>query len=145
MASTTHTPYEIPANPTVAARQPRAAALLTFFETFYAVSDDPVAHEKYARSFTADATLIIGGKRGKGYDGTFTFKFKKKNDCFFLIFSGNSPWSSMSLILLFDAAWRAGGYRQFCFYHTGIIHVFISYTRPSHNVLLLVASPPKKI
>ena len=40
-----------------------------FFERFYAVSDDPVAHEDYARSFTDDATFIMGSKGVKGYKG----------------------------------------------------------------------------
>ncbi|KAJ9298501.1 hypothetical protein DTO271G3_3468 [Paecilomyces variotii] len=42
--------------------------LVSFMEEFYATSDDPAAHEKYARSFTPDATLIMGPKVGKGYD-----------------------------------------------------------------------------
>jgi hypothetical protein len=75
MASSSHT-YKIATNPTVAAQQPRAAALVSFFETFYATSDDPAAHEKYARSFTANATLVMGGKGAKGYDGMLYTFFK---------------------------------------------------------------------
>jgi len=40
-----------------------------YFEEFYKTSDTPDAHEKYANSFTKDATLIMGVKVGKGYDG----------------------------------------------------------------------------
>lgn len=41
----------------------------TFFETFYQTSDTPDAHEKYAGSFTKDATFVMGVKVGRGYDG----------------------------------------------------------------------------
>jgi hypothetical protein len=42
-----------------------------YFEEFYQTSDTPDAHEKYAESFTKDATLVMGLKVGKGYDGMF--------------------------------------------------------------------------
>ncbi|EON63447.1 hypothetical protein W97_02675 [Coniosporium apollinis CBS 100218] len=37
-----------------------------FFEEFYATSDTPDAHDKYADSFTEDATLIMASKKAKG-------------------------------------------------------------------------------
>jgi hypothetical protein len=45
-------------------------ALSSFMENFYAISDDPVAHEKYADQFTPDATLIMGRNDAQGYNGT---------------------------------------------------------------------------
>jgi hypothetical protein len=41
-----------------------------FFEEFYKTSDTPDAHEKYADSFTGDATLIMASKKGVGREGT---------------------------------------------------------------------------
>lgn len=52
---------------------PKAHELVSFLEEFYATSDNPTAHEKYAESFTSDATLIMGPKVGKGYDGLSPF------------------------------------------------------------------------
>jgi hypothetical protein len=40
-----------------------------YFEEFYQTSDTPDAHEKYADSFTKDATVVIGSKKGVGRDG----------------------------------------------------------------------------
>lgn len=37
-----------------------------FFEEFYKTSDTPDVHEKYADSFTKDATLIMASKKGVG-------------------------------------------------------------------------------
>jgi len=37
-----------------------------FFEEFYKTSDTPDAHEKYADSFTKDATLVMASKKGVG-------------------------------------------------------------------------------
>lgn len=37
-----------------------------FFEDFYAVSDTPEVHEKYAANFTDDATLIMASKTVNG-------------------------------------------------------------------------------
>lgn len=71
--------------------------LVSFMEEFYATSDDPAAHEKYARSFTPDATLIMGPKVGKGYDGMWsTFLF-------FLIFFIFEP---SSYCYLFGSLWK---------------------------------------
>ncbi|TKA70184.1 hypothetical protein B0A49_02719 [Cryomyces minteri] len=44
------------------------AALKEFFEEFYAISDTPDAHEKYAQSFTKDAKVIMASKHVHGYD-----------------------------------------------------------------------------
>lgn len=41
-----------------------------YYETFYKTSDTPEAHEKYAESFTEDATLTIASKTAKGRSGT---------------------------------------------------------------------------
>lgn len=41
-----------------------------FFEEFYATSDTPDAHEKYAENFTKDATLVMASKKAHGSDGT---------------------------------------------------------------------------
>jgi len=38
----------------------------TFFEEFYNTSDTPDAHDKYADSFTQDATLVMASKKGVG-------------------------------------------------------------------------------
>ncbi len=43
-----------------------------FFEQFYATSDTPDAHDRYADSFTADATLIMASKKVKGRSGEAT-------------------------------------------------------------------------
>jgi hypothetical protein len=40
----------------------------TFFEKFYAVSDNPSAHEDYAQSFTNNARFIMGTKEADGHD-----------------------------------------------------------------------------
>ena len=42
-----------------------------FFETFYATSDTPDAHERYVDSFTKDADFIMASKRAKGSAGKF--------------------------------------------------------------------------
>ncbi len=41
-----------------------------FFEEFYKTSDTPDAHEKYADSFTGDATLVMASKKAVGTPGT---------------------------------------------------------------------------
>lgn len=46
-----------------------------FFEDFYAVSDTPEVHEKYAANFTDDATLIMASKTVNGRAGTLIFCF----------------------------------------------------------------------
>ncbi|KAF4627955.1 hypothetical protein G7Y89_g10195 [Cudoniella acicularis] len=47
----------------------------SFFEEFYQISDTGTseAHERYADSFTEDATLIMASKRGVGRDGISPF------------------------------------------------------------------------
>jgi hypothetical protein len=42
-----------------------------FFENFYAISDDPKAHDKYAEQFTENATVVMASKRVKGTSGWF--------------------------------------------------------------------------
>ena len=44
----------------------------TFFEEFYKTSDTPHIHEKYADSFTENATLIMASKKGVGREGMST-------------------------------------------------------------------------
>jgi hypothetical protein len=44
-----------------------------FFEEFYKTSDTPDAHEKYADSFTGDATLVMASKKVAGREGTVHF------------------------------------------------------------------------
>ena len=41
----------------------------SFFESFYAVSDTPDAHQQYADFFTSDAKLIMASKETTGRDG----------------------------------------------------------------------------
>jgi hypothetical protein len=43
-----------------------------FFEDFYRISDTPDVHDKYAASFTDDATLIMASRTAKGTSGIFT-------------------------------------------------------------------------
>jgi len=43
-------------------------SIKAYFEEFYKTSDSPDVHEKYAESFTKDATLVMGLKVGRGYD-----------------------------------------------------------------------------
>ena len=42
----------------------------SFYESFYAVSDTPDAHEKYATFFTQNARLIMASNEANGRDGT---------------------------------------------------------------------------
>jgi len=44
------------------------SGITQFFEDFYKTSDTPDAHEKYANSFTKDATLVMVSKKGVGRD-----------------------------------------------------------------------------
>lgn len=44
-------------------------AFKKFFEDFYAISDDPNAHDTYVQQFTKDATLIMASKTGQGSEG----------------------------------------------------------------------------
>lgn len=48
--------------------------IVAFFERFYAVSDDPTAHEDYAQSFLPDADFAMGAKKTKGYEGILTLR-----------------------------------------------------------------------
>jgi hypothetical protein len=41
-----------------------------FFEEFYEISDTPDAHDRYADSFTGDATLVVASKKGVGRKGS---------------------------------------------------------------------------
>lgn len=50
------TPPSIPVDPRI----------VSFFENFYAVSDNPTAHEEYVQSLTPDADFIMGSKKVKG-------------------------------------------------------------------------------
>jgi hypothetical protein len=43
----------------------------TYFEKFYAISDTPDGHERYADFFTTDATLIMASNKVQGRDGQF--------------------------------------------------------------------------
>ncbi|CRG85722.1 hypothetical protein PISL3812_02744 [Talaromyces islandicus] len=67
--------YEISTPPnTPPTLEPHASTLKNFMQSFYATSDNPTAHEEYAREyFTADATLIMGGKGAKGHTPTKIF------------------------------------------------------------------------
>lgn len=40
-----------------------------FFENFYHISDTPHAHERYADSFTDDATMILASRKAVGREG----------------------------------------------------------------------------
>ncbi|KAJ4304750.1 hypothetical protein N0V90_000278 [Kalmusia sp. IMI 367209] len=41
-------------------------AFKKFFEDFYAISDNPDAHDAYVQSFTKDAALIMASKKAQG-------------------------------------------------------------------------------
>jgi hypothetical protein len=45
---------------------PLKASHASFFQSFYAISDTPAAHEKYVDQFTADAKLIMASKHCSG-------------------------------------------------------------------------------
>lgn len=49
----------------------RGAAIVSFMEDFYRTSDNEALHEKYVKSFTEDATLIMGPRKAKGASGMF--------------------------------------------------------------------------
>lgn len=40
-----------------------------YFESFYAISDTPDAHEKYSQQFTKNAKLIMASNEANGRDG----------------------------------------------------------------------------
>jgi len=48
--------------------------IIAFFEEFYKTSDTPDAHEKYADSFTSDATLIMASKKTVGREGILAMR-----------------------------------------------------------------------
>ncbi|KIW99714.1 uncharacterized protein Z518_11127 [Rhinocladiella mackenziei CBS 650.93] len=48
--------------------------IVSFFEKFYEVSDNPTAHEEYAQSFTPDADFVMGLKRATGYNDILTIR-----------------------------------------------------------------------
>jgi hypothetical protein len=52
--------------PTTSTLDPR---IVPFFETFYAVSDNPSAHQEYVDSFTPSAKFIMGTKSTSGTNG----------------------------------------------------------------------------
>jgi hypothetical protein len=53
-----------------------------YFEEFYKTSDTPDAHEKYADSFTSDATLVMASKKGVGREGNYISLFiPLRNGC----------------------------------------------------------------
>ncbi|PYH43266.1 uncharacterized protein BP01DRAFT_358793 [Aspergillus saccharolyticus JOP 1030-1] len=58
--------YQIQSHSTL--RPANAAAMISFLESFYRLSDTESAHEQYVQSFTDDATLIMGSKVAKGKD-----------------------------------------------------------------------------
>ncbi|KAH8692880.1 hypothetical protein BGW36DRAFT_362426 [Talaromyces proteolyticus] len=68
--------YKISTTPSIHhSLDPKASAMTNFMESFYATSDDPAAHEKYATEyFTDDATLIMGGKGAKGFEEILAFR-----------------------------------------------------------------------
>ena len=63
--------YKIAYDATLA--PPRGPAIVAFMEDFYRTSDTESLHEKYVKSFTEDATLIMGPKEVKGASGMFMF------------------------------------------------------------------------
>lgn len=48
---------------------PTSAAMISFLENFYRISDTESLHNEYVTNFTEDATLIMGSKVAKGLDG----------------------------------------------------------------------------
>ena len=55
-----------------------------FFEEFYQTSDTPNAHEKYAGSFTGDATLVMASKTVVGTEGIEPLFVMTNTDLIFL-------------------------------------------------------------
>jgi hypothetical protein len=53
---------------------PSDPRIVAFFENFYAVSDNPSAHEEYAQSFTPDADFVMGTKKVAGYDAILALR-----------------------------------------------------------------------
>lgn len=48
-------------------------AYMQFLESFYALSDLPDSHERYADQFTSEATLVMASKRAVGRNGKAMF------------------------------------------------------------------------
>ncbi|KAF7589313.1 hypothetical protein BBP40_004466 [Aspergillus hancockii] len=56
--------YKITTDPALS--PPNSASMISFLESFYAISDTESQHDKYVESFTEDATLIMGPKVANG-------------------------------------------------------------------------------
>lgn len=54
---------------TPALSPPTAQEKISFFESFYRISDTESQHDDYVASFTDDATVIMGSKVAVGSDG----------------------------------------------------------------------------
>ncbi|KAF9895406.1 hypothetical protein FE257_000312 [Aspergillus nanangensis] len=53
---------------------PNGAAMVTFMESFYRISDTESMHDNYVASFTNDATLIMGPKSATGSKDILTLR-----------------------------------------------------------------------
>ncbi|BCR97861.1 uncharacterized protein AKAW2_31180S [Aspergillus luchuensis] len=53
---------------------PTSAAMISFLENFYRISDTESLHNEYVTNFTEDATLIMGSKVAKGLDEILTLR-----------------------------------------------------------------------
>ncbi|PWY95472.1 hypothetical protein BO94DRAFT_506423 [Aspergillus sclerotioniger CBS 115572] len=58
--------YQITSSPTLS--PPTSAAMISFMENFYRISDAESQHDQYVSNFTDDATLIMGSKVARGVD-----------------------------------------------------------------------------
>lgn len=65
-----------------------------WFKRFFAVSDEPTAHEKYPTFFTEDAKLIMGDKTAVGHDG----KLLPHREGIWLISFHEATWIIPSLL-----------------------------------------------
>ena len=43
--------------------------IISFFQSFYAISDTPGNHPTYVDQFAEDATFIVAGKKNQGHSG----------------------------------------------------------------------------
>jgi len=57
----------------------------SYYESFYAISDTPDAHEKYAEQFTKDAKLIIASNEAVGRDGTSEGRDVRTHGCLLVL------------------------------------------------------------
>lgn len=48
--------------------------IIPFFENFYAVLDNPNAHQEYVDTMTKEGTLIMGTKKAVGADEIMTLR-----------------------------------------------------------------------